>query len=426
MTFRYAPGTPEWVGLVADHRALLIGGGPSSDLIEALWARLGGGAPLLLEQLTAAGLQATPPFALVEPADEGLRVIVRGSATVTVEGDSVTGGAAATWIERILPMGPVEIHTVASDRSARTLPLVRGVVATARLVSSGAAVQDGGLDVPAALASSAAPASFAAAPASTDSAPRAGAPSAAEPVPVVADSPAAGQSAAPSESTIVHENLDLQPAASEHTLARATSDSATESTDYDYLFGATVYRSVHDAVVEPESVDSDLPGSPSDDFGATANATIAGDHDGETMFVSKHDRIRARGARGAAVSEPSASEPPPPAPQPVVVLSTGATHHLDTPLVLGRAPSVSGVPAAELPRLVPLTGGDHDLSRNHVRVEVQGGTVVVTDLNSKNGTTVALPGSGPVRLRGGEPTPVIAGTAIELGGVVTIMIEETS
>lgn len=402
MTFRYAPGTPEWVGLVADHRALLIGGDPSSDLIEALWARLGGGAPLLLEQLTAAGLQATPPFALVEPADEGLRVIVRGSATVTVEGDTVTGGAAATWIERILPMGPVEIHTAASDRSARTLPLVQGVVVTARLVSSGTAVQDGGPDVSAAHESSVSPVVTPPAP------------------------PPAVQPAAPSESTIVHENLDLQPAASEHTLGRATSDSATESTDYDYLFGATVYRSVHDAVVEPEAVDSDLPGTPSEDSGATANATIAGDHDGETMFVSKHDRIRARGARGAAVSEPPASEIPPPAPKPVVVLSTGATHHLDTPLVLGRAPSVSGVPAAELPRLVPLTGGDHDLSRNHVRVEVQGGTVVVTDLNSKNGTTVALPGAGPVRLRGGEPTPVIAGTAIELGGVVTIMIEETS
>jgi pSer/pThr/pTyr-binding forkhead associated (FHA) protein len=101
-------------------------------------------------------------------------------------------------------------------------------------------------------------------------------------------------------------------------------------------------------------------------------------------------------------------------------LPSGSRQPLDVPVVLGRAPSVAGVPASALPHLVTLVGDD--ISRNHVRVAVEGGTVVVTDLHSSNGTIVVVPGRSPEKLRGGEPTPVIAGTLIDLGGGVTMRV----
>jgi pSer/pThr/pTyr-binding forkhead associated (FHA) protein len=66
--------------------------------------------------------------------------------------------------------------------------------------------------------------------------------------------------------------------------------------------------------------------------------------------------------------------------------------------------------------------GDPDISRSHLRLTVEGGTVVVTDLQSRNGTTVVQPDRAPVKLRAGEPTPVLAGTVIDLGGGCTMRV----
>ena len=89
---------------------------------------------------------------------------------------------------------------------------------------------------------------------------------------------------------------------------------------------------------------------------------------------------------------------------------------------LGRAPSVSQVSGGRIPRLITIGAGDPDISRNHVRVAVEGDTVVVTDLHSRNGTHVVAPGKPPVKLRAGEPTPVLAGTVVDLGGGWTLQV----
>nr|WP_255453762.1 FHA domain-containing protein [Cryobacterium sp. HLT2-28] len=62
------------------------------------------------------------------------------------------------------------------------------------------------------------------------------------------------------------------------------------------------------------------------------------------------------------------------------------------------------------------------MSRNHVRITVEGETVVVTDLHSRNGTVIVLPGKPPQKLRGGESTSVIVGTVVDLGGGVTLSV----
>jgi hypothetical protein len=398
MSYRYTPDAAAWLGFVAEGRALLVGGSLEGDLVNELWARLHAGAPALLELLTARGLQATPPFALVEPAEGGVRVIVRGEATVTVGAESISGAGAATWIERVLPEGSVELISAAADRAAVALPLVHGVARTSRIESLSGPHRHTPVTARATET-----------PTARESSP--------DPAPAPNPDPAPAPSVA-SESTIVHEGLDAErDAPVTPPVAAAPSEAEAEAEGYDYLFGATMYRSVKDAAVEAAPVDG-VDDAPVEHPSSTADDGL-GDHDGETMFVSKIDRPRGRTKRS------DGAPPPPVQASPVLVLPTGVKQQLDSPLVLGRAPSISGVPAGELPRLVPLAGGDQDLSRNHARVELQGGTVVVTDLHSKNGTTVTLPGSGPVRLRGGDPTPVIAGTVIELGGVVTVTIEDS-
>jgi hypothetical protein len=143
-------------------------------------------------------------------------------------------------------------------------------------------------------------------------------------------------------------------------------------------------------------------------------ADTLGDHDGLTVLAED-----LRAARQGAHVQTAA-------PQSFAVqryeleLPSGSRQPLDVPVVLGRAPSVAGVPASALPHLVTLVGDD--ISRNHVRVAVEGGTVVVTDLHSSNGTIVVVPGRPPEKLRGGEPTPVTADTLVDLGGGVTMRV----
>ncbi|WP_258063765.1 MULTISPECIES: FHA domain-containing protein [unclassified Pseudoclavibacter] len=106
----------------------------------------------------------------------------------------------------------------------------------------------------------------------------------------------------------------------------------------------------------------------------------------------------------------------------IVELSTGATVDLAGPLVLGRAPSMGAEQTGGvLPRHVKLTGAT-DISRNHVLLTVEGGVIVVTDLHSRNGTDVVMPGRGPQRLRAGEPTAVMPDTVIDLGSGVFLTV----
>jgi hypothetical protein len=105
-----------------------------------------------------------------------------------------------------------------------------------------------------------------------------------------------------------------------------------------------------------------------------------------------------------------------------LVLSSGAREPLTQPILVGRSPSVSQVPGGKMPRLVTIGGTDQDISRTHARFALEGGTVVVTDLHSRNGTSIAMPGKDPQKLRAGEPTSVIVGTVVDLGGGVTFTV----
>lgn len=108
----------------------------------------------------------------------------------------------------------------------------------------------------------------------------------------------------------------------------------------------------------------------------------------------------------------------------VLRLATGDVVSLDRGVLLGRSPKVNAdLPAAERPHLVRMPSPDNDISRNHVEVVLEGWHVLVRDLASTNGTTVALPGQVPVRLRPGDQQLIEPGTTITLADEVSLTFE---
>ncbi|WP_206737352.1 FHA domain-containing protein [Agromyces albus] len=105
-----------------------------------------------------------------------------------------------------------------------------------------------------------------------------------------------------------------------------------------------------------------------------------------------------------------------------VRMPDGTLEPIGHEVVLGRAPSVSKVSGGRIPRLLTIGVGDPDISRSHVRLTLEGDTVVITDLHSRNGTHVVAPGKPPVKLRAGDPTPVLTGTVVDLGGGWTVQV----
>jgi FHA domain len=100
----------------------------------------------------------------------------------------------------------------------------------------------------------------------------------------------------------------------------------------------------------------------------------------------------------------------------VLRLSTGDMIMLDRDVVMGRNPRAdfAGDDGEDRPHVVKLPSADGDISRTHLRVTLDGWHVLVTDLNSTNGTLVTLPGRDPEQLRRGETVPIRLGTVVTL------------
>ena len=105
-------------------------------------------------------------------------------------------------------------------------------------------------------------------------------------------------------------------------------------------------------------------------------------------------------------------------------LASGDAVQLDRGVLLGRAPKVNAeLSAADRPHLVRVTSAQNDISRNHVEIVLEGWHVLIRDLGSTNGTTVALPGQHPVRLRPSDQQVIEPGTVITLADEVSLTYE---
>ena len=368
-------GADAWL-VVAGPTSLLALPQAESARVPELATRLGGGDGFrgALESLVGGGIAGSPSFALLEGDAAVLRVVLRGEAAVTasVAGAEVafSGAGVATWTERVLEgAGSVEV----------SFPGSRWTVLLDEAASP-------------ALAS-----------------------------PVVA---------APAENTLVPQAEIADPvghvpsARGGGAAPVAQGGANSDEFAYDFLFGDTIYRTQAGASVRIPNPDPERPG----------------DHDGQTLLAedlglaSRSGAWEAPAASAASEATVLAPIPPhanqtPPEPAPSLPLAVelqleradGTRESLSRPVLIGRSPAASGSGSGA--RLITIAD-DPDISRTHLRVAVEGDVVVVTDLGSKNGSIVTLPGSAPRRLRMSEPTVVLPGTLIDLGGGTTFTVRE--
>ena len=422
-----------WIALSSESRVLVVGASPNDVFVAALWAAIGApdGLQRILDLITSKGLSATPPFALLDFTG-GLRVIVRGDVTVGVTGaggeESLAGSGVSTWVERSFDAatGVSVVVVDAEPADVPALPLASGAAWIASLtVGEVATAPSRSTPVPVLEPTPSPEPTPVTEPVEGSTAVATAAPAIAPPASTGA--PTEATEATPAE-------VDIEATVSEATVSEAPTANPAETPTvaidnletspegYDYLFGDTMYRSVADAAVRDDEEAPDAAPADSDsDSDSDSGSDSGGDHDGQTVLTSDIAKLRGRRKPKAA------AEIPPPAPAaPVVslVLADGSREPLSQPILVGRSPSVSQVSGGKMPKLITVGGADQDISRTHVRFALEGGTVVVTDLHSRNGTTIAMPGKDPQKLRAGEPTSVIVGTMVDLGGGVTFTVDE--
>lgn len=369
--------------------------------VDDLWATVSGGATpaAILDHLIRNGLSAAPAFVLLGGADPAARTaLVRGSSGLSVQGAEgprvISGAGVSSWVEQVVDSSQGFELRFSPDVASPKLPLVSGVVYASRVMTAGFVE---------------APAAAAPVIESTLAAP-------VEEIPEAKKSLSVIEAVSPDpEATLAAETISaVRPESVPE--APTPTPTAQEESSYDHLFGETVFRRTEDAAVREPEADNLISAPP-----PPAEHELVGDHDGHTVIVTDLAALRAR--RKAAKAGPAMQ---PPAPVYYLDLSTGGREVLDQPLVIGRAPSATRVPGGKMPRLVSMNTPNQDISRTHAEVNAEGGTVVVTDLHSSNGTSIVLPGKAAQKLRPGEPATVIVGTVIDLGDGATLTLGELS
>jgi hypothetical protein len=107
----------------------------------------------------------------------------------------------------------------------------------------------------------------------------------------------------------------------------------------------------------------------------------------------------------------------------VLRASDGSTADVDRPVLIGRAPSADRS-STQSRRLMTVASPNFDISRTHLEVAPRGWQVVVTDLNSTNGTVLVRPGAvDRQQLAPGEPVTAQLGSVVELGDGVSVLID---
>lgn len=88
---------------------------------------------------------------------------------------------------------------------------------------------------------------------------------------------------------------------------------------------------------------------------------------------------------------------------------------MDVPAYIGRRPSSPRIVTGVVPRLVRVPSPLSEVSGTHLELRQVGGSIVVTDMKSTNGSIVVVPGSAPRKLRQGESVVVSPGTLVDIG-----------
>jgi hypothetical protein len=392
-------GDPDgWMFLTNGQLCVGVAVPDESPLLVELWSLVesSNDPGTVLDALTRTGISSTPLFAIVTLGAEG-KVLVRGPATLTVGGSesgTVTGVGFSSWAERSFGrIDRFECEIIPSPGAVR-VPILGGAIRAGWFAADTNGVAAFGNESPPATAQPQGPE-----PITQPAHPEPGTQTVAPTVPSASGTRATQESLA--EATVVAA-LDEDDEMVDEAVGSAPSAAPSA---YDFLFGETSYRTVEDAAVRSTREEDDEASPSLED---------------RTVVASDLAMLRAqrRAGRGRAVETPA------PKVKFYVELSTGGRELLDQPLVIGRAPSASTLGGGLIPRLITMTTVNQDISRTHAQIAVEGETVVVTDLHSRNGTLVTMPGRPAQKLREGEPTVVIPGTVVDLGDGATLTVQE--
>ncbi len=403
MMWRYEPNSAGWVVIARGHTAVWLDVPVADARIDELWGIVAGphSAADLVQLLSRDGLAQTPSFAIVTSATESASTTLLARGAVTIElrasaAEVIDASGYATWVERVVEHLNSVMMTVKEKPSGVTLPLGEGVVCASSVKwATGRVDSISDESVAASRADGARPKSS------------------------VIDLEATISPVEPSEQGPV--SALIQPIVAPDLADAELPDASPQSSVHDELFGETVIRSIEDAAVRPEAGLIPPPPTPVAQSIPEHRETDDADHDGYTIFGDEVALLKEAGLDGWTADD----QVQPPASL-MLRSSAGEVIPLDRAVVIGRSPSVSRPTASgDLPTLITVAGQNPDVSRNHVQVVVEGGTVVVTDLHARNGTMCTLPGRAPTRLRPGEPTPVIIGSVIDLGGGATYTVMES-
>ncbi|MCK6209444.1 FHA domain-containing protein [Georgenia sp. EYE_87] len=470
----YRPGS--WIAIVGEGAVALLHPDIGAPAARDLWRLTRSGSRLgtWVEHLAGRGIRTLPSFAMVEAHPSGLSVLVRGELVVQVGDEQVSGAGYTTWREAVLPGAAGFTITVAgaaeaaagagAGPGARTgtppdwLPVGGGIVlasALRTLVEQVEAPQDNhaGLqlaqqpdedeDLELTLMHAPALAAAIGRPALNES----------------GDGGEAGAAApGPAGPAVPPAPADVDPA---------------EDAEYDHLFWSTGQLAAEDAEPRADADGPDADGRGADQPVTPANGLEAtqvpededepfvppvthevpggtgnrvpweppapvpgpglisevpwarpaddGDHDGHTVLPSQLPSTPRQdaGLVGVGPGDEAAAEEEPAL---ELVLSTGLRVEVTRPVLLGRAPESARFRGSAVPRLVTVANPQRDISGTHVEIRPAGDHVVVTDMNSTNGTVLVLPGQPAFRLHPGTGVPVPPGGVVELGTGVSITV----
>ncbi|MFD4639055.1 FHA domain-containing protein [Lentzea sp. NPDC058436] len=406
----YVPGT--WVAVVGERTWLLLAVAPESGLVRRCWELVRADEPLdeVLAEIVHEGFRAVSGFALVRLAPSEKRAVVRGSARLQFADasgavDEINAAGVGTWVDRNL--GDVARMRIATGAAGPGLPLHGGVVLAGELAVSVAEVV--------AAAPRIAP-QVAVAP-QENVVPRESVVPQEELVEltVVRDEPlppAPRQPAQPvpqaqpapqvTQITGVIQSLDwAPPAPTAHRPEPMTVVQAEPVTD-------TVLRT---NVLSPDETRMLHPGSASGPQLVRAKKCPAG-------HLSSDYAVHCRVCEVPLPEQDAAMLPMPVLG--LLRLSNGDTITLDRNVVMGRDPSGDrrGVNLVQVGR-----ENDTEISRTHVEVRLEGWDVLVRDLGSMNGTSVARPGCPPQKLAAHIEEFLYPGTRVVLGDQFSFTFE---
>lgn len=462
----------DWVAISAPGRWLIVQISPRNDAVRRLWKSISGRASVedVLDLLVAGGLRATPPFALAWLGPDGGRIVVRGSATARAgtaeQMREITAEPGATWRDELLPVGVEHVVLAAMSESelvgqtgAVELPMAEGVTRAGMVVlRAGSALEDAPAAPVEASAAAAGPApslskeSFGTTqvgvalpphqtvgwdtlgsppePAEPPTPPPHSLSDPTAPVPLTGPvptppRPAVAQGGPGGVIDSVPWVTGEVPSASAptevvppHSLSPASVTSGPRPSD-----PTPPPLGVQDINAQTLNRDA-LPQAGPPGYGAAPQPMMSV----PTVLAARCPYGHLTPAHSAtcrvcgyAVAPQEAYEIPRP-PLGVLRLSTGDTITVDRGVLIGRAPSLPAG-SSERPHLVQVSSPQHDVSRTHAEIVLDGWHVFVRDLGSTNGTTVTLPGQHPFRLRDGDLQLLEHGTLIVLADEIACAFE---